>query len=167
MSQGTVGASTSSLSEVTNVATNTATLTGETRTLASQQGQKVQTEITEAAEAFSKEFDNIGTEMQNQITATNNNVQALAATGMSPSEAKAAAADFTQQLGHVQTNAQKAIAEFKTSTTTRAQAINDAIGQKLGVILTNFETDVTSFGTAVTSFSHGLQEADSTSIKYS
>jgi len=166
MSNGTVGASTSSLSEVTSVATSTATLTADTRTLAAQQGQKVHTEIQEAAEAFSKEFDNIGTEMQQQITTTNANVQALAATGMSASEARAAAADFTQQIGKLQTSTQTAIGEFKTSTTNRAQAINDVIGNKLSTILTNFEHDVTSFGTAVTSFSHGLQEADASSIKY-
>ncbi|CAN5690100.1 hypothetical protein BH10ACT1_BH10ACT1_02240 [soil metagenome] len=166
MSQGTVGASTASLSEVTSVATTTAALTGDTRTLAAQQGLKVQTEVQEAADAFAKEFDNIGSQMQNTITATNSNVQALAATGMSASEAKAAAADFTTQIGQLQTTTQTAIAEFKTSTTNRAQAINEVIGTKLATILTNFENDVTSFGAAVTSFSNGLQEADSTSIKY-
>lgn len=115
MSQGTVGASTASLSEVTTVATNTAALTGDTRTLAAQQGQKVQTEIAEAAEAFAREFDNIGTQMQNQITATNNNVQALAATGMSAGEARAAAGDFTAQIAQLQTTTQQELNDISTT----------------------------------------------------
>ena len=140
MSQGTVGASTISLSEVTTVATNTAALTGDTRTLAAQQGQKVQTEIAEAAEAFAREFDNIGTQMQNQITATSNNVQALAATGMSAGEARAAAGDFTAQIAQLQTTTQQAIGEFGGSQATTAA---DATQQELNDISTTLRTGFT------------------------
>ena len=166
MASGIVGASTASLSQVTSVATSTATLTSETGVLSAQQGQKVQTEIDQAATALSTEFGKIGSDMLSQVHATNNDVQALAATGMSPDEAKRAAADFTRLIGDVQTKSEQMIADFKTSASNRANAINDVIGPKLGQILSGFEADVTTFGTAVTTYSNGLADLDATSITY-
>lgn len=163
---GIVGASQDSLGQVVSVSGTTAALSTETRTLTAQQGQKVQTEIEEAATAFNTEFNNIGQTMLAQINTTNNDVQALAASGMSAEQARAAAADFTTRLGELQTATEGAIEEFKTSASNRAAAINDVIGPRLGAILTGFETDVTAFGTAVTGYSNGLAEADATSIQY-
>lgn len=161
-----VGASQDSLSQVVTVSGTTAALSAETGTITAAQGQKVITEIDQAATAFSTEFSNIGQTMLDQINATNNDVQALGATGMSPDQARAAAADFTRLLGDLQTNTETAIGEFKTSATNRANAINEVIGPKLGAILTGFNNEVTSFGTAVNAFGQGLADIDATSIQY-
>lgn len=163
---GTVGASQDSLGQVVSVSGTTAALSAETRGLTAQQGQKVQAEIEEAATAFKSEFNSIGETMLAQIHATNNDVQALAASGMSADQARAAAGDFTTRLGQLQTGTEGAVDEFKASVSNRAAAINDVIGPRLGAILTGFETDVTAFGTAVTGYSNGLAEADATSIRY-
>ncbi len=161
-----VGASSDSLSQVVSASTSTAALSAETGTLTAAQGQKVITEIDEAAAAFSREFGDIGTKMLDQVRATNNDVQALAAVGMSADQAKTAADDFARQLGELQTTTETAIAEFRTSATNRANAINEVIGPKLGAILTGFNTDVTAFGTAVSGFATGLSDIDSTAIQY-
>lgn len=163
---GTVGASQDSLGQIVSVSGTTAALSAETRTLTTQQGQQVQSEIEEAATAFNTEFTGIGETMLAQINATNNDVQALAASGMSAEQARAAAGDFTARLGELQTTTEAAIEEFKTSTSNRAAAINDVIGVRLGNILTGFETDVTAFGSAVTGYSTGLGEIDASAIRY-
>lgn len=161
-----VGASQDSLTQVVTASGATAALSSETGTLTAAQGQRVITEIDEAATAFSTEFSSIGQGMLDQINTTNNDVQALAATGMSPDEARSAAADFTRQLGDLQTQTEAAIGEFKTSATNRASAINEVIGPKLNAILTGFNTDVSAFGTAVGGFRDGLSEIDATAITY-
>lgn len=163
---GQVGASISSLAGVTRSAGSTAELSLHTSQETARQGQRVRTEIQEAADAFTAEFDDIGSRMQSQVDATNNNVQALAATGMSPEQARAATADFTRLLAEVQATAGSAVADFKARSITRSDEINEVIGTQLKSVLTGFEAEIASFGTAVNGFGNRLTDIDNNAIKY-
>lgn len=163
---GTVGASITSLGSVSRSAGATAELSLHTSQETTRQARLVRTEIQEAADAFNAEFTDIGTRMSQQVDATNNNVQALAATGMSPEQARAASADFHRLLGEVQTTTEAAVEDFKGRAIARADEINEVIATQLHGILAGFEADIAAFGAAVTGFGNGLTDIDSNAIRY-
>ena len=161
-----IGAETTSLAGVTS----TSGTTGETLLASGQQatqnGKRLETEVTEAIAALTTEVDTITSNLLTVVEAASTDTEAMEATGHSPAQARAAAAAFRADLNHVSELTHEAIQALGTRLIADATATSEAIGTQFAAIMTRFDTAVVGFGGEVNRFSTRLVDADQTSITY-
>jgi ElaB/YqjD/DUF883 family membrane-anchored ribosome-binding protein len=162
---GKIGATVSSLVDVTKVSADTQGVATDTTARATQIANKLNADIEDTTTTLRTHFDETASQLRTAVHQHLSQVEASDWDGASKEKARTAASDLNTQITHVLESAQQGVEKFKTDMTTQSQNFLHAIDSEFNKVINDAGQRFSEFGVAVDRFRSALEQADQT-IQY-
>lgn len=163
---GVIGGNVSDIRNVGATAGKTGSFALDTGQQTNRAAGTMKTEIDEAVEAVRSEVNTHGEQYLTIVQHGANGVDTMNGEGLSVQQARAAATDYKTTIQGAVDSTNTSVDKFGTDMRAHADEVYDTIRIELNRVFTEFNTSLTQLDTSVNSWASGLEDIDSTSIRY-